>query len=54
MIAKGKNEPTFVISYRSEQQIERELRKRAITYIFVGAPLATVCLGLLLWKLELL
>lgn len=54
MIAKGKNEPTFVISYRSEKEVERELRKRAITYIFAGAPLATVCLGLLLWKLELL
>ncbi len=54
MIAKGRNEPTFVISYRSEKEIERQLRKRAITYIFAGAPLATVCLGLLLWKLELL
>jgi len=54
MIAKGKNEPTFVISYRSEKEIERQLRKRAITYIFAGAPLATLCLGLLLWKLKLL
>ena len=50
MITKGKNEPTFVISWRSEKEIEGTLRKRALKYIFGGAGLATACLAFLLAK----
>jgi hypothetical protein len=48
MIVKGKNEPTFVISWRSEREIESHLRRRAIKYIFGGAILAVVCAAILL------
>jgi len=51
MIAKGQNEPTFLISWRSEKEIERTLRNRAALHIFGGAALSVVCLGILLMKL---
>jgi len=51
MIVKGENEPTFVISWRSEKEIEGALRRRAAKYIFGGAAVSVVCLGLLLAKL---
>ena len=50
MIVKGTNEPTFLISFRSEQEIERTLRNRAAMYILGGAALAVVCLGIFLAK----
>lgn len=50
MIVKGKNEPTFLISWRSEREIEGTLRRRAALYIFGGAALAVVCLAFLLAK----
>jgi hypothetical protein len=48
MIVKGTNEPTFLISWRSEKELKRTLRNRAAQRIFGGAILAVVCLGLLL------
>jgi len=51
LIRKGTNEPTFLISWRSEREIERTLRKRAALRIFGGAALAVACLGILLAKL---
>lgn len=51
MIVKGKNEPTFLISWRSEKQIESTLRNRAAKYIFGGAGLSVLCLGYLLVRL---
>jgi len=51
MIVKGQNEPTFLISWRSEKEIERTLRNRAALHIFGGAILSIVCLGLLLFRL---
>ncbi|HMD86963.1 MAG TPA: hypothetical protein VKO18_19920 [Terriglobia bacterium] len=48
LIVKGTNEPTFLISWRSEKEIKRTLRNRAAQYIFGGAVLAVVCLGILL------
>ncbi len=48
MLVKGQNEPTFLISWRSEREIERELRDRAKFYIFWGAGLAIVSLAFLL------
>jgi len=50
MIVKGTNEPTFLITWRSEKEIRRTLRNRAAQRIFGGAVLAVVCLGILLAK----
>ena len=50
MIVKGTNEPTFLISWRTEKELKRTLRNRAAQRIFGGAILAVVCLGLLLAK----
>jgi hypothetical protein len=50
MIMKGKNEPTFVISWRNESGIEGTLRSRAMKFIFGGAALAIACLAFLLAK----
>lgn len=51
MIKKGENEPTFLISWRSEKEIERTLRNRAALHIFGGGTLSILCLAILLWKL---
>ena len=50
MIMKGTNEPTFLITWRSEKEITQTLRNRAAKYIFGGAVLAVACLGILLAK----
>jgi hypothetical protein len=50
LITKGTNEPTFLISWRDEKQIEGTLRKRAALHIFGGAALSVGCLGILLAK----
>ena len=48
MVAKGRNEPTFVISAKSDVQIHHDLQKRALLMIFGGAAAALVCaIGLL-------
>lgn len=48
LIAKGHNEPTFVISSRSDTQVHHDLQKRALLMIFGGAAVALACaLGLL-------
>jgi hypothetical protein len=51
MIVKGQNEPTFLISYRTERQVESNLRRRAALYVFGGAGLSILCVALLLLKL---
>ena len=50
LIVKGTNEPTFLISWRSEQEIQRKLRNRAALRIFGGGILAVACLGIFLAK----
>ncbi|MFZ0960127.1 MAG: hypothetical protein WAO35_04425 [Terriglobia bacterium] len=50
MIVKGMNEPTFLITWRSEKEIRGTLRNRAAKYIFGGAILAVVCFGIFLAK----
>jgi hypothetical protein len=50
LITKGTNEPTFLISWRGEKEIEGTLRKRAALHIFGGAALSVGCLGILLAK----
>ena len=51
MIVKGQNEPTFLISWRSEKEIESALRNRAALHIFGGGALSVACLAILLFRL---
>ena len=53
LITKGSNEPTYLISYKAQPEVESGLRKQAALMIFGGAALAVVCLGVLLAKLGL-
>ncbi len=53
MIAMGKNDPTFLISFRSEENLEINLRSRALKYLVVGAGLAVLCLAILLSNFNL-
>jgi hypothetical protein len=48
LICKGENEPFFHISWRTEAEDERHYRRRAFGFIFGGAALSVVCLGILL------
>jgi hypothetical protein len=50
LIVKGTNEPTFLLTWRSEKEIRHTLRNRAAQYIFGGAFLAVACLGIFLAK----
>jgi len=51
LITKGQNEPTFLISYRTESEVETRLRNRAALMVFGGGAGGVVCRGLLLAKL---
>ena len=42
LIAKGTNEPTFVISSETEQQLHHKFKKRALLMIFGGAAAALI------------
>jgi len=50
MIMKGTNEPTFLITWRSEKEIRQTLRNRTAKYVFGGALLAVACLVIVLAK----
>jgi hypothetical protein len=54
MIAKGANEKQFLISSRTEKQLESGLRRRAVGMILGGAALSVICLAILLAKIGLL
>jgi hypothetical protein len=54
IILKGTNEPTFLISSKTEKEIESSLRKRTAWMVLGGAALAVACLAILLGKLGLL
>ena len=54
MILKGTNEPTFLISSRSEKEVESWLRKQSLWMVLGGAALAIVCLAIFLGKIGLL
>ena len=54
MIAKGRNEPTFLVSSKSEVQVQYGLRKRAALMILGGAVVALACLAGLLLHLHML
>jgi hypothetical protein len=53
LIAKGRNEPTFLISSKTDVQIHRGLQTRALLMIFGGAAAALVCAFALLVHLGL-
>ena len=53
MIVLGKNEKTFLISWKAEQEVQHGLRKRALGMVFGGAALAILCFALLLGHLHL-
>jgi hypothetical protein len=54
LIVKGKNEPTFLISSRTEKGVQSYLLKQTLWKVLGGAALAVVCLAILLGKLGLL
>lgn len=51
LIAKGHNEPTFLITSKTEKQLESSLRWRAVGKIFGGAALALVSAAIFLAKI---
>jgi len=51
LIMKGQNEPTFLISWQSEKELESTLRWRATLGILGGAALSIACLAFLLYML---
>ncbi len=50
MIVKGTNEKVFMISSKTEKQLESGLRMRAVKMILGGAALSVICLAILLAK----
>ncbi|MGA2629235.1 MAG: hypothetical protein ABSG54_03390 [Terriglobia bacterium] len=54
VIAKGNNAPMFLISNRSEKDVEGTLRLRALRHIFGGGLLAIGCLAALLETMGIL
>ena len=48
LIMKGTNEPTFLITSRSDREIKQVLRDSAKNYVFRGGIAAVICLGLIL------
>jgi hypothetical protein len=51
VILKGQNEPTFVISGLSERTLEKALRKRALTRIFLGGLLMVLMMAFIIGNL---
>ena len=51
MIMKGANEKVFLISSKTEKQLESGLLRRSVGMILGGAALSVVCLAILLAKL---
>jgi len=54
LIVKGTNEPTFLISSRTEQGVQSHLLKQTLWKVLGGAAVAIVCLAIILGKLGLL
>ena len=54
IIVKGTNEPTFLISSRTDKGVQSHLLKQTLWKVLGGAAVAIVCLAILLGKLGLL
>jgi hypothetical protein len=53
MIVKGTNEKEFLISSKTEKELESGLKRRAVLMVFGGAALSVICMAILLAKLGL-
>lgn len=53
LITKGSNEGTFLISWRSEPDLEKSMRNKAALMILGGGAAAVICLAILLAKFGL-
>jgi hypothetical protein len=53
LIMKGRNEPSFLISFRAAKEVERRLRRRAAAQIFGGAGLSIACLAYILYRFHM-
>jgi preprotein translocase subunit Sss1 len=53
MIKKGQNEPTFLISSRSEKELEKSVRRKAFGMILIGALMMVGFTAAILAKLGL-
>ena len=54
IIVKGANEPTFLISSRTDKGVQSHLLKQTLWKVLGGAAVAILCLAILLGKLGLL
>jgi hypothetical protein len=54
MIVKGTTEKDFLISSKTEKELEKGLRRKAVLMILGGAALSVVCMAILLAKFGLL
>jgi len=54
IIVKGTNEPTFLISSRTDKGVQSHLLKQTLWKVLGGAAVAILCLAILLGKLGLL
>jgi hypothetical protein len=54
MIVKGSTEKEFLISFKTEKELESSLRRRAFLMVLGGAALSVVCMAILLAKIGLL
>jgi hypothetical protein len=54
MIVKGTTEKDFLISSKTEKELEKGLRKKAVLMVLGGAALSVVCMAILLAKFGLL
>lgn len=54
MIVKGVTEKEYLISSKTEKEVEKGLRKHAVLMVLGGAALSVVCMAILLAKLGLL
>ncbi len=54
IIVKGQHEPTYLITSKSEKDIEAALRRGAMVRVYGGAACAVFCLAFILFRLGLL
>jgi hypothetical protein len=53
MIVKGRNESTYIISYRSHKEEERHFAGRSLLQVFGGAAASVACLAYILYRLHM-
>lgn len=54
LIKKGQNEPMFLISSKTEKELEKSLRRKAFLMILLGAAMMVGCTAIILAKLGML